>query len=160
MFAFDTKWLEPITKPIGNILEPVTKRIGGFLGHPKPRLYVHFSKRQLAWCIAGGNGQLEMMQVVCTAEIAHDDPHQTLIILDSYPNGARSEMGTTATHFVIPPETVVRETFASFSTPVIGKKGQPWTGRLVLVDQFKRKYKTERVTFQWAGAPPNVNQQK
>ena len=39
-------------------------------------------------------------------------------------------------------------------TPVVGTKGKDWTGRLIFVDQFDRRYKSPKYTFKWAGLPP------
>ena len=41
--------------------------------------------------------------------------------------------------------------------PITGKRGQDLVTRLVLVDQFQRKYKTEKIRFRWVGGhlPPS-----
>jgi hypothetical protein len=148
------EWLENLTKPIGSLLNPVAQRIGGKLGHRKPHLYVHFVLPQTVWCIAR-NGDQEAMQIVFWADFNHDDPQQTLIITDAYPKGTRSEIRTVI-NFPVPPGQMVREQVATFAVPIKGEKGKPWTGRIILLDQFKRKYKTDKIAFRWVGAvtPP------
>jgi hypothetical protein len=142
------EWLESLTKPLASLLTPIAERVGGSLGHRKPHLYVHFTNPML-WCIAK-NGEQEMMQTVCWADINHDHPQHALIIMDIYPQGSRSAK-IRASNFVVPPGQTVHEQLASFSVPIKAEKGKPWIGRLILVDQFKRQHKTEKVTFQWAG---------
>jgi len=148
MNAMNLEWLESLTKPVASLLNPIAERIGGGLGHRKPRLYVHFETNPMVWCIAK-NGDQEVMQIVFWADLNHDDPRQTLIITDAYPKGARSELRTL--NFAVPPGQMVHEQVVSFSVPIKGEKGKPWTGRLILVDQFKRKHKTDKATFRWAG---------
>lgn len=142
------EWLENLTKPLASLLNPIAERMGGTLGHRKPRLYVHFTPPQMLWCIAK-NGEQEIMQTVCWADINHDDVQQTLIITDVYPQGSHSELRVA--NFVVPPGQMVHEQVKSFSLPIKGEKGKPWTGRLILIDQFKRKHKTDKATFRWAG---------
>jgi len=73
-----------------------------------------------------------------------------VIITDVYPQGSPSEIRA-STNFVVPPGAMVHEQLVSFSLPIKAEKGKPWIGRLILVDQFKRKHKTEKAKFQWAG---------
>jgi len=147
VMAFE--WLEYLTKPLATLLTRIAERIGSSVGHRKPHLYVHF-RNPLIWCIAG-NASQEMMQTVCWADINRDDPQHALIITDVYPQGSNSTK-IRVSNFVVPPGQMVHEQLASFSVPIKGEKGKPWTGRLIRVDQFKRKHKTDGVTFQWVGA--------
>jgi hypothetical protein len=109
---------------------------------------VHFTI-PLVWCVAK-NGEQEMMQTVCWADINHDDLQHALIITDVYPQGSRSAK-IRASKFVVPPGEMVHEQLVSFSVPIKAEKGKAWVGRLILVDQFKREHKTEKVSFQWVG---------
>jgi hypothetical protein len=93
-----------------------------------------------------------MMQAMFWADFSHDDPKQTLVIIDAYPDGTHPQIGMFK--FAIPPGKLVQEQVASFVLPVKAKKGEPWTGRFVLVDQFQRKYRTKKVTLRWVGHPP------
>jgi hypothetical protein len=81
-----------------------------------------------------------------------------LIITDIYPQGSSSARMRTS-NFVVPPGQMVHEQLASFSVPIKAEKGKPWVGRLILVDQFKRKHKTDKVTFQWVGGEAQSNKQ-
>jgi len=90
------------------------------------------------------------MQVVCHANLTHDDPKIALIITDAYPVGTTTQVRA-MTEFKIPPHAMVKQQIVSIAGPMIAKKGSPWTGKIVLVDQFLRKYKTRKNTFKWVG---------
>jgi|HubBroStandDraft_6_1064221.scaffolds.fasta_scaffold02049_19 hypothetical protein len=91
------------------------------------------------------------MQVVCSANITHDDLKQAMVIVDAYPVGTMSQVRAME-EITIPPQEVVKERIQAIVGPVVGKKGQPWTGKIALVDQFLRKHKTSKVTFKWVGS--------
>jgi hypothetical protein len=61
----------------------------------------------------------------------------------------------TISKFAIPPGAMVNEQLTAIVLPIKGKKGQPWKGRFVLVDQFERKYKTKKIKFKWVGRVEN-----
>ena len=105
------------------------------------------------WCIAL-QGSNEMMQVTFVADINHDDTKHALVIVDAYPQGTKAQLSM-IDKFTLPPETIVTQRIAMFVSPVVAETGKAWTGRIILVDQFKRKYKTDRATFRWVG-PPGV----
>lgn len=149
-------WLSNLTKPFSSLLNPMAERIGNWIGRRKPRLYVHFNPSQMLWCIAR-QGQAdgsftEMMQAMFWADFNHDDPKETLVITDAYPDGTHPQLGMMV-KFAIPPGEIVHEHVAAFVLPIKAEKGKAWRGRFVLLDQFQRKYKTKKVTFRWAGSP-------
>jgi hypothetical protein len=41
---------------------------------------------------------------------------------------------------------------------VVGEGGKDFTGKVILIDQFKRQHPTDKVTFTWMGStePPNL----
>jgi hypothetical protein len=90
------------------------------------------------------------MQVVFTASLTHDDLKQAMIITDAYPVGTTPQVSAML-EFTIRPEEMVKEQVVAIVSPVLGKKGEPWTGKIVFVDQFQRKHKSQRVTLKWAG---------
>ena len=141
-------WLENLTKPFASLLNPVAERIGNWLGRRRPRLYVHFEPTQSLWCLSH-NGDQELMQVMFSAGFNHDDPKQTLVIMDAYPSGTHVEIPGND-KFSVPPGQVVRERVYVFVSPVPAK-GKPWTGRFILVDQFHRRHKTQKVVLRWVG---------
>ena len=140
-------WLENLTKPFASLVNPVAERFGNWLGSRKPRLHVHFEPMTNLWCIAGTPGQ-ELMQAMFTARFTHDDPKQTLLIVNAYPQGTQVEMKGSDT-FSIPPLTLVTERVYVFVSPA-PEKGKTWRGRFVFEDQFHRKYK-EKTELKWAG---------
>jgi hypothetical protein len=90
------------------------------------------------------------MQVVSWADFTHDDPTETLVITAIYPVGSAPQIDT-GRKFAIPPRTLVKHQITAFVLPIKGVKGKPWKGRLVVVDQFFREYKTLKFTFKWWG---------
>src|SRR5437879_10451164 len=54
---------------------------------------------------------------------------------------------------LIPPGTLAHIQPAAIVQPIIATKGKPWKGRLILVDHFQRKHKTQRIEFKWDGGP-------
>ncbi len=73
--------------------------------------------------------------------------------MDAYPVGTTTQVRGMS-EFKIPPGALIKKQLVAIVGPIIGEKGKPWTGKLVLVDQFLRKYKTRKVTFKWVG--PNT----
>jgi hypothetical protein len=122
-----------------------------WVGRRKPRAFVHVRPGTSVWCVAKQqNPQVEYMQIVCTTNVTHDDPKLALVFLDAYPKGTTTQVPLFQA-FAVAPKTIANEQIAAIVSPIVGKKGKPWTGKLVLVDQFKRKYKTDKITFQWTG---------
>jgi hypothetical protein len=151
----DLSWLGSLTKAFANLFNAVTERIGNWLGRRKPHLYVHPNPIHLLWCIAH-NGSVEIMQVILKAEFTHDDPKNTLVIMDAYPIGSHSQFKTFE-KVRIPPHTIVDQQIVSMVLPVKGEKGKPWEARIEFVDQFQRKYRSKKLTFRRAGPPPDEN---
>jgi hypothetical protein len=150
-------WLEHLTKPFSSLFDPIAERIGNWVARRKPKLYVHFNLGQTVWSIArqaeGDGSFTEMMQIVSWADVNHDDPKETLVITDAHPPGTYSRLPAPG-KFAVPPRTLVHQQISAFVLPVKGEKGTPWRGKLILVDQFFRKYKTRSVVFQWVGPVP------
>ena len=158
----DLNWLGIFTKPFSSLLNPLAERIGNWVGRRKPRLYIHFIPSQILWCVAW-QGQkdgtsIEMMQAMFWADFNHDDQRETLVIMDAYPQGTQPQIGM-IDKFKIPPRCTVYKQVAAIVLPIKGKKGKPWVGRFVLVDQFQRKYKTIKITFRWMGPPLSASKQ-
>jgi len=105
------------------------------------------------WCISNDGNPNAKMQVITWADLNHDDDTQTVIITDIYAEGTASHI-IPVHSLAIPPHRMVHNQLACFVTPVTGTRGQRLVTRLVLVDQFKRKYKTEKISFRWIGKSP------
>jgi hypothetical protein len=140
-------------KSFGSFWKAIFDRLSFWINRRKPKLYVQFEPGVSVWCIAQSgpppNG-IEYMQVVCQANVTHDDPQIALIITDVYPAGTSTQVRAMR-EFKIPPHAMVKQKLVSIAGPLIAKKGSPWTGKIVLVDQFLRKYRTKKVTFKWVG---------
>lgn len=151
----DWSWLGNLTKPFANVLNPITERLGKWLGGRKPRLHVHFHPIQLVWSVGNemqvDGSMLETMHVHAAADLTHDDDKQTLLIVDVHPEGTQNRLPGMSQFRIGPREMLSHLQIVSIAFPVIGTKGQPWTGRLILVDQFERKYKTKKATYRWSG---------
>ena len=143
-------------KAFSGFWKAIVDRLALWIGRRKPKLYAHFQPGTSVWCIAN-SGSVEYMQIVCRVSLTHDDLKQGIIIVDVYPFGTTSQVSATL-EINIPPQEMVKEQLVAIVSPILGKKGEPWTGKLVLVDQFLRKHKTEKVTFKWVG--PDARTQK
>jgi len=150
-------WLENLTKPFASLLNPVAERTGRWLGNRKPRLYVHPSPAMMSWSVGyqrqPDGHHLEMMQVHLHADFNHDDDKQTLLIMDAFPEGTENRIPGLS-RFAIRPHEVVNQQIVSFALPVIAEKGVGWTGRMVFVDQFQRRYKSRKGAYRWVSVPP------
>jgi len=108
------------------------------------------------WCIALA-GTEKWMQVGFSADFTHDDPEQTLILIDAFPEGTRTAHPFRE-HIEIAPSELVTPEYQVWMMvkPVVSEEGKNWTTRIVFVDQLKRRYKSQRVEFTWAGPRPQV----
>jgi hypothetical protein len=73
--------------------------------------------------------------------------------VDAFPEGTRSEVQFN-NYIEVPPEELVTPECQAWMmvTPVVGKEGTNWKGRILFVDQWKRKYKSkEKFEFMWVG---------
>jgi hypothetical protein len=140
-------------KSLGGVLKAVFDRLAVAIGRRKAKLFVHFQPGTSIWCIAtSGPGlpSIEYMQIVCRASFAHDDLKEPLVIIDAYPAGTAPEVKAMEP-FTIQSQELVQEQIVAIVAPVIGEKGHSWTGRIVFVDQYLRKHKTQKSTFKWVG---------
>lgn len=58
---------------------------------------------------------------------------------------------------LIEPQTMAHIQLSAIVTPIVATRGKPWRGRLIVVDQFHRKHKTQKIEFKWVSpeqAPP------
>lgn len=136
-----------LLKPFEIVITPISERIASWLKR-KPRLHVHFHPLTAVWCLANEKVS-PVMQVVFTADFAHDHPSAALFIVNAYPLKAKSWYPFEK--FNLNPGQVRQNRIALFAEPVLGEKGKDWTGLIVFVDQFGRKYKTQKNHFKWVG---------
>jgi hypothetical protein len=147
-----SKVVEVVTKPLAVVSEAVSTRLEILLKR-KPRLFVNFHPGTTIWCLAHA-GTEPLMQMMFMADFTHDDPDQTVILVEVYLKGTKPKF-----HFQDPvdidPEELVTPNFNVhfMVTPVIGEEGKSWTGRIYFIDQLHRTYKTKKVEFKWAGGP-------
>lgn len=120
-------------------------------------MYAHVAPASSFWCIgyAGDakDGANQFMQTVFQAEFTHDDDKQALVIMNAYPEGTETKFAA-LTPFNIPPRTLVSQQVSAFVQPISPRPGETFECRYILVDQFHRKYRTQRIVFKWAGPPP------
>jgi hypothetical protein len=150
--------VETLLKPFTLIFNPIAERIGNRFRR-KPKLYIHIHPVTSIWSYAwGGANQSPMMQVRFDADITNDSDHEAVLILDAYVEGTKSTLPFTS-HIEIPSATTaLRQVVGVFSAPVVGEGGKDFTGRIILVDQFKRKHPCDKTTFEWVGTtePPKI----
>jgi hypothetical protein len=150
--------VETLLKPFTLIFTPIAERIGNRLKR-KPKLYIHIYPITNVWCYAWeGANQSPIMQVRFDADITNDSVHEAVLILDGHVEGTKSKFPLMRPINIPPATTVTRQIVAVFGTPVVGEGGKDFTGKIILVDQFKRKHPSDKTTFKWVGStePPNV----
>ena len=135
-------------KALSGFLRAIFGRLATAITRRKPKLHVEPNVATCVWSAGTQLPKVELMQIVCLANVNHDDPDNALVIMDVYPAGTHSQINKTCV-VVIPPNTMVRDQLSALVTPVIGKRGQDWEGKLVLVDQFHRKHETQKIKFKW-----------
>jgi hypothetical protein len=62
-------------------------------------------------------------------------------------------------HIQIPKTTTTfRQIVGVFCAPVVAEGGKDFTGRVIFVDQLKRKHRSDKTTFTWVGTtePPKI----
>jgi hypothetical protein len=150
--------LEILLKPFTLIFNPVAERIGNRLKR-KPKLHIHVRPLTNFWCYAW-EGQKPMMQAQFSADITNDGS-EGVLILDGYIKGTRPRLPFRERIEIPPTTTVTGNNIAVFVLPVVGEGGKDFTGRVILIDQFKRKHPTDKITFTWAGStePPKPKTQ-
>ena len=90
------------------------------------------------------------MQALFTADITNDG-NESVLILDGYFKGTKPQIPFPNRIAIPPTTTVTGECIAVFVRPVIGEGGRDFTGKVILLDQFKRKHSTDKITFTWVG---------
>jgi len=103
------------------------------------------------WCYAYA-GNEELMQVTFAADFSHDDPVQTITIIDAYAEGTRPYLNFPVSQrlAVKPPELVsTNPHMMVLVKPVVGTEGKPWTGRIIFIDQRHRLYESEKFEFKY-----------
>lgn len=146
-----SKIVEVFTKPLAAVSNSIAERLE-LRFRRKPKLHVHFHPATGIWCLAH-QGEKKIMQAGFGADFTHDDPKQTIILVDAFPESARSELSF-RDYIDIPPEELVTPDYQVWmmATPVVGQEGENWSGRIIFVDQWKRKYKSEDTfEFKWVG---------
>jgi hypothetical protein len=93
-----------------------------------------------------------MMQVRFDASITNDSDHEAVIIVDGYVEGTKSKFPLIQPITIAPETMTGREIISVFVTPLVGEGGIDFTGRIILIDQLKRKHPTDKLTFKWVGS--------
>jgi hypothetical protein len=136
----------------------IADRLAVAVTRRKPKIHVRPIVGNELWCIAR-QGETEFMQVVCWADVTHDDPKHALMIMEVYPEGTPPQVSM-GSRELIQPGTLAHIQLAAIVKPIIATKGKPWKGRLVLVDHFHRKHKTQKIEFKWVGGPQEGNAER
>jgi hypothetical protein len=153
--------LEILLKPFSLIFNPIAERIGNRLKR-KPKLHIYVRPLSMLWCYAWqgyGDNAKRMMQVTFAADITNDSHDEGVLILDGYVKGTKPKLPFVSRIEIPPTTTVTTENISVFVTPVIGEGGKDFTGKVILLDQFKRKHPTDKITFVWVGTiePPKAS---
>jgi hypothetical protein len=151
--------VETLLKPFSLIFNPIAERIGHKLRR-KPKLHIYVRPQLSAWCYAWDGSENPMMQVRFTADITNDSRDEAVIILDGYVEGTKPQIPFRERIEVPRTTTVTGELVAVFVRPVIGEGGKDFTGKIILIDQFKREHPTDKTIFKWVGPTERPGQQK
>jgi hypothetical protein len=144
------KILDVLMRPLDVASNAISGRLEILLKR-KPRLFVNFHPLMELWCLAFA-GDKKIMQVCFMADFSHDDPDQTILLIDAYLKGTKPWMRFDEP-IRIPPGQLVRSKHVEdfFVTPIIGTPGKNWTGRIIFKDHLHRPYKSEKFEFVWTG---------
>jgi hypothetical protein len=85
------------------------------------------------------------------ADITNDSGDEAVIILDGYVKGTESKFPLINPIDIAPETTALGAIVCLLVTPVVGEGGKDFTGRIILLDQLKRKHQTDKHTFKWTG---------
>jgi hypothetical protein len=105
----------------------------------KKILYAVWDPVQCLWG-TGAIGDTPAMQLIMKGLFSNSDLEQALLITQVYLEGTKATL-TLLEPLQIPAHHSVNETVHAFVQPVVGKKGHPYKGTLILIDQFKRKHR-------------------
>lgn len=142
--------LETLRETFTLIFNPIAERIGNRLKR-KPKLHIYVRPLTNFWSYAWDGSPKPMMVVRFTADITNDSPDEGVLILDGYIKGTKPQIPFPDRIEVPPTTTVEGELISVFVRPVIGEGGKDYTGKVILIDQLKRKHPTDKITFTWLG---------
>ncbi|MGD1216199.1 MAG: hypothetical protein ABR861_14565 [Terriglobales bacterium] len=146
-----SKIVDVFTRPLDVISNAVSGRLEILLKR-KPRLYVNFHPMSAFWCLAFAGGEKKAMQMSFMADFSHDDPGQTILLIDAYIKGTKPWIKFDEPIDIAPEELVTPEYQVHFMiTPIIAPVGKNWTGRIIFIDQWHRRYRTKKFEFVWTG---------
>lgn len=156
--GFAKSVVETLLKPFSLIFNPIAERIGDRLKR-KPKLHINIHPASNVWCYAwNGNNPTPIMQVRFDADFTNDSDREGIVILDAYVEGTKSRLPFMS-HIQIPKTTTTfRQIVGVFCAPVVAEGGKDFTGRVIFVDQLKRKHRSDKTTFTWVGTtePPKI----
>lgn len=141
------------TKSLDKLLEVILDRLTAWFRR-KPKLYVHFQPNINIWCIARSGPQpdaTEYMHIICSDVGFALDSDRGTVIVDAFPEGTVTQVKA-MDEIEISPGVLIKGRVSAIVAPVIAEKGKDWTGKIIFVSQFHRKYKS-KVTLKWAGPP-------
>jgi hypothetical protein len=147
-----SKIVDVFTKPLAVVSDAVSTRLKILLKR-KPRLFVNVHPDTSLWCIARA-GDERIMQMMFMADFTHDDPDQTIILIEAFLKGTKPKFHFDEPIDIDPEELVTPKYNVHFMViPFIGEEGKNWTGQIYFIDQLHRTYRTKNVEFKWAGGP-------
>ena len=119
-----------------------------------PTLHVAWNKGQSIWGI-GAVGTEPCMQIGGWAHISTSNISEEILITDAYIEGTESRgMMPIKVH----PRFVRYTQLMTFVAPVVGKAGEPFKGKFILVDHKNRKYVLEEHIFRFIGSQQQITQ--
>jgi hypothetical protein len=138
-----SKIVDIFTRPFEVVSKAVADRLERWLKR-KPKLFVRFHPQTTLWCLAS-SGEQKGMQLIFMADFTQDGDDESLLLIDGYVKGTKPWVKNPSDPITIKPGELVRSQYINgiFVSPVVGEPGKNWTGRIIFLDQFHTKYKTD-----------------
>lgn len=107
-------------------------------------LHIVWNEKNSSWHMGSAKGKLAM-QVSVAAIFTGREP-DSIQILSAGVEGGKTEVDLFP--IICPENQPVRGTVMFFVQPPVAKEGKPWRGRIVLVDQYNRKFRSPKLTLE------------
>jgi len=107
-------------------------------------LHIVWNEKNSSWHMGSAKGK-PAMQVSVAAIFTGREP-DSIQILSAGVEGGKTEVDLIP--IICPENQPVRGTVMFFVQPPVAKEGKPWRGRIVLVDQYNRKFRSPKLTLE------------
>jgi hypothetical protein len=110
----------------------------------KKVLHIVWNEKNSSWHMGSARGK-PAMQVMVDAIFTGTEPDSIQILIAGV-EGGKTESNLIP--IICPENQPVRGKVMFFVQPPVAKEGKPWRGRIVLVDQYNRKFRSPKLTLE------------